>query len=164
MSNHSYPTDKCTFELLSAYLDGEVTSEQRKEVQELLANDADTQGLYRRLLTLRQEFNNLPIPQSQYSSNQVAQGVFAKIDQEKKQRKRLFIGGSAIAVATVATIAGLFSNNRNPIFQMAQEQTDTNSSLMLALNEPLIELPPMSGEEALAISVHEPLLDIINQP
>ena len=30
MSNHSYPPDKCTFELLSAYLDGEVTAGEQK--------------------------------------------------------------------------------------------------------------------------------------
>ena len=67
MSNHSYPINKCTFELLSAYLDGEVTPTQRKEVQELLAQDPEAQGLYRRLLALRQEINSLPIPQPQYT-------------------------------------------------------------------------------------------------
>jgi hypothetical protein len=37
------------FELLSAYLDGEVTATERKQVEEWLANDASVQCLYARL-------------------------------------------------------------------------------------------------------------------
>ena len=61
ITNHSYPPDKCTFELLSAYLDGEVTSEQRQQVQELLKQDPETKALYQRLLALREGFQNLPV-------------------------------------------------------------------------------------------------------
>jgi anti-sigma factor RsiW len=168
MSNHSYPTDKCTFELLSAYLDGEVTPQQRQEVQDLLANDADIQGLYRRLLALRQEINNLPIPQPQHNSRQVAQSVFHKIDQEKKQKKRLMIGGGAIAIAALATLAGLFTNNRNPLLQIAQQQGDSENlelslaESLLAFGEPYHELS--TTEEPLALPVSQSLFYEINQP
>ncbi len=167
MSNHSYPTDKCTFELLSAYLDGEVTPQQRQEVQDLLANDAEIQGLYRRLLALRQEINNLPIPQPQQTSRQVAQGVFYKIDQEKKQKKRLMIGGGAIAIAALATLGGIFTN-RNPLLQIAQQQGDSEN-LELSLGEPLLALgEPYSElyatEEPLALPVSQSLFYDIDQP
>ncbi|MBE9223459.1 hypothetical protein IQ215_12200 [Cyanobacterium stanieri LEGE 03274] len=164
MSNHSYPIDKCTFELLSAYLDGEVTPIQRKEVQELLAQDSEAQGLYRRLLALRQEINSLPIPQPEYTPKQVCDGVFAQLDKEEKQKKRLVIGGGAIAVTLLATIGGLFTGNRNPIWQMAQQNSGQEDSLMIALNEPLIDLPVATEEETLNITLGQSLLDVINEP
>ncbi|MGY6529265.1 MAG: anti-sigma factor family protein [Cyanobacterium sp.] len=164
MSNHSYPIDKCTFELLSAYLDGEVTPAQRKEVQELLAQDPETQGLYRRLLALRQEINSLPIPQPEYTPRQVCNGVFAQLDKEEKQKKRLVIGGGAIAITLLATIGGLFTGNRNPIWQMAQQSSGEEESLMIALNEPLIELPVNLEQEVLDIPLGQSLLDMINEP
>ncbi|AFZ47467.1 hypothetical protein Cyast_1505 [Cyanobacterium stanieri PCC 7202] len=164
MSNHSYPIDKCTFELLSAYLDGEVTSAQRKEVQELLAQDPEAQGLYRRLLALRQEINSLPIPKPEYTSKQVCDGVFSQLDKEEKHKKRLVIGGSAIAITVLATIGGLFTGNRNPIWQMAQQNTPEEESLMIALNEPLIDLPASANEEVINIHLGQSLLDMINEP
>lgn len=42
------------FELLSAYLDGELTAAERRQVEELLANDQAVKCLYVRLLKLRQ--------------------------------------------------------------------------------------------------------------
>lgn len=164
MSNHSYPIDKCTFELLSAYLDGEVTPAQRKEVQELLAQDPEAQGLYRRLLALRQEINSLPIPKPEYTPKQVCDGVFAQLDKEEKHKKRLVIGGSAIAITVLATIGGLFTGNRNPIWQMAEQNSPEEESLMIALNEPLIELPMSTNEEDLNITLGQSLLDVINEP
>lgn len=157
MSNHSYPTDKCTFELLSAYLDGEVTPAQRQEVKDLLTNDPEIQSLYRRLLNLRQEINNLPIPQPEYTPRQISQGVFAKIDRQRKLRQRLWLGGGALVVATVATIGGLLGGNRQPLWQMATNE----SNLIIALNEPLIDLPTI--EESLNISLDQPLLDFTSK-
>ncbi|MBF2056740.1 MAG: zf-HC2 domain-containing protein [Cyanobacterium sp. T60_A2020_053] len=157
MSNHPYPTDKCTFELLSAYLDGEVTPHQRQEVQDLLDNDPEIQLLYRRLLNLRQEINNLPIPQPEYTPRQISQGVFAKIDQQRKQRQRFLLGGGALVVATVATISGLLGGNRQ-WWQMAQDSPSDDGNLVIALNEPLIDLPVV--EESLNISLDQPLLDL----
>ncbi|MEL6165322.1 MAG: zf-HC2 domain-containing protein, partial [Cyanobacteria bacterium J06628_3] len=40
------------FELLSAYLDGEVTAAERRQVEEWLANDSSVQNLHKRLLSL----------------------------------------------------------------------------------------------------------------
>ncbi|MBU6229550.1 MAG: Fis family transcriptional regulator [Cyanobacteria bacterium REEB459] len=44
------------FELLSAYLDGEVTAKERAIVENWLQSDASVHALYTRLITLRQGF------------------------------------------------------------------------------------------------------------
>jgi anti-sigma factor RsiW len=48
------------FELLSAFIDGEVTAAERKQVQQLLATDSDMQRLHSRLMKLRQGLQKLP--------------------------------------------------------------------------------------------------------
>lgn len=153
--------DKCTFELLSAYLDGEVTAQQRQEIQELLSNDPEIQELYRRLLYLRQEINNLPVPSPSYSVQDLTEGVFAKIDQEKKQRQIWLWGGTAIAATVLATVSGVFMPQRPPLLQMANENNnpEEHESLIIALNEPVIEIP--QKEENLMIPLDHSLMDII---
>jgi anti-sigma factor RsiW len=164
MSNHSYPPDKCTFELLSAYLDGEVTAEQRKQVQELLSNDLSIQSLYGRLLYLRQEINNLPTPQPEYSAKELSEAVFAKVDRQKKERKIWLWGGGAIAALLLTTVGSMLNDNRTPLLQMAQENqpTSENESLIIALNEPLIEIPVKTNGETLMIPLDHSLMDVID--
>ncbi|WP_373480862.1 anti-sigma factor [Geminocystis sp.] len=162
MTNHSYPPDKCTFELLSAYLDGEVTAEQRKEVQELLSNSEEIQGLYTRLLYLRQEINSLPTPQPEYSAKQLSDAVFAKVDQQNKQRKIWLWGGGAIAAVLLTAVGSLINDNRTPLLQMAQENSSTSNkeSLVIALNEPIIEMPVENNQETLMIPLDHSLIDL----
>jgi len=162
MTNHSYPPDKCTFELLSAYLDGEVTAEQRKEVQELLSNSEEIQGLYTRLLYLRQEINSLPTPQPEYSAKQLSDAVFAKVDQQNKQRKIWLWGGGAMAAVLLTAVGSLMNENRTPLLQMAQENSSTSNkeSLVIALNEPIIEMPVENNQETLMIPLDHSLLDL----
>lgn len=161
MSNHSYPSDKCTFELLSAYLDGEVTAEQRQEVQELLSNDPEIQGLYKRLLYLRQEFNNLPTPPAECTAKQLSEAVFARVDRTQKQRKIFLWGGGAIAAVILAGISGIFSPNRTPLLQMAQNNNSTSNdeALVIALNEPLIDMSSIK-EEDLMIPLDHSLIEM----
>lgn len=163
MTNHSYPPDKCTFELLSAYLDGEVTAQQRQEVQELLANDPEIQSLYKRLLYLRDEFQNLPTPQPQYTPQQLSSKVFAKVDQENRRRKTYLWGGGAIAAVVVATIGGVLNGNRTPLLQMANQDNLHNKeeNLVIALNEPVISIPSETNE-SLMIPLDQSLMDVIN--
>ena len=157
ITNHSYPPDKCTFELLSAYLDGEVTSEQREQVQALLNQDPDIQALYQRLLMLREGLQGLPQPAPQRNSQQLSNAVFAKIDRRKQQKRRWLLGGGAIAAVVVTTIGGIMNQNRLQLAQQdpkseensiasVQETTiaESQEELIIALNEPIIELPTES--------------------
>ena len=160
ITNHSYPSDKCTFELLSAYLDGEVTSEQRQQVQNLLNQDPEIQALYQRLLSLREGFQNLPTPAPEYNSQQLSNAVFAKIDRRKQQKRKWLIGGGAIAAVVITTIGGIMNQNRIGV-QFAQDDSNTiassEESLIIALNEPIIDLP--TENEALDIPLGSSLLE-----
>ena len=182
ITNHSYPPDKCTFELLSAYLDGEVTSEQREQVQALLNQDPDIQALYQRLLVLREGLQGLPQPAPQRNYQQLSNAVFAKIDRRKQQKRRWLLGGGAIAAVVVTTIGGIMNQNRFATLQVVQQDPVTNSQensvanrqntiartqnnniadsqeeLIIALNEPIIDLP--SENEALDIPLGNSLLE-----
>lgn len=162
MSDHKNVSDKCTFELLSAYLDGEVTPSQRQEVQEWLASDAEIQQLYERLQILREGFQHLPIPEPEYSAQDLSNRVFACIDREHKTRKRWLWGGGAIAAILVTTIGSIFSDSNAPVLQFAQQQEETES-LVIALNRPVIDIPiekQTEETESLMIPINHSLLDI----
>ncbi|BAZ48952.1 putative transcriptional regulator [Nostoc sp. NIES-4103] len=136
------------FELLSAYLDGEVTAAESRQVEEWLANDAAVQCLYGRLLKLRQGLKTLPVPAAEQPS-EVAEQVLARL----RRRSRLVwvFGGAAIAACVVGTLSGLLPGGESKL-QLAQKpisktaQTTTTpvapvSPLMVALNNPVIEIP-----------------------
>jgi anti-sigma factor RsiW len=138
------------FELLSAYLDGEVTANERREVEELLSTDASIKTLYDRLLNLRQGFQTIPIPSSGKSSETTIEQVFARID--RRYHFNWILGGVAVAACVLGVISGLFSGNSFRTLEMAQTQSTTEitptatqtaaeSPLMVALNNPVIEIP-----------------------
>ena len=53
--------EETRFELLSAYLDDEGTTEERQLVAQWLMDDPDTQQMYQRLLMLRQAIRTAPV-------------------------------------------------------------------------------------------------------
>ncbi len=136
------------FELLSAYLDGEVTAAERRQVEEWLANDPTVQRLHARLLKLRQGFSSLPTPTPEHSVQQTVDQVFAKV--ERRSHLRLVWGGAAIAALfTGALLTGL-PFGQSPLPQMAQspEERATTSQpnpssepLLIALDQPLVPIP-----------------------
>jgi anti-sigma factor RsiW len=139
-----------SFELLSAYLDGEVTANERREVEELLSTDAAIKTLYNRLLNLRQGFQTIPIPPSGKSSETTIEQVFTRID--RRYHLNWMLGGVAVAACVLGAISGLFSSNSLRTLEIAQTQSTTEitptatqtaaeSPLMVALNNPVIEIP-----------------------
>lgn len=130
------------FELLSAYIDGEVTAAERSQVQELLANNSDMQRLYARLLKLRQELQKMPVPPIEQSAQAQVQAVFSRIDR-RRTRKTMIWGGAAIAAVFVSALSGILPGSRSLVPQLAQapEQEAAQEPLMIAVNQPLIEIP-----------------------
>lgn len=55
--------DEAKFELLSAYLDDEVTAKERQRVARWLRDDPSTQQMYQQLLMLRQAIRTSPVPE-----------------------------------------------------------------------------------------------------
>ncbi len=143
------------FELLSAYLDGEVTPHERQQVEAWLASDRAFQHQYRQLKQIHQAFPRLAVPSSQ-SATTLATGVFAKLDRQRN-RKLAMLGGGAIAATLVAALAGLgglFGDN-NPQLQFAANKADTPAPLMVALNDPILAIPAKS-EQSIELPMSSP--------
>ncbi len=145
-SLNTMPRDR--FELLSAYLDGEVTAAERKQVEEWLATDSSMQRLHSRLLNLRQAFQSMPVPASKCSAEETVERVFAQV--ERRPRLSLVWGGAAIAALFVGAMATLFSTENPLIPQVAkspeqieapQSPTASNEPLLIALDRPLVTIP-----------------------
>ncbi len=136
------------FEMLSAYLDGEVSADERRQVEEWLQTDATVQQLHARLLKLRQAFQAMPVPTSQQSVDQTVNAVLSRVD--RRPSRSMIWGGAAIAAVAIGTVASLIFGGERPFApQMANDssqenvQTAANSDeepLMVALDKPLVSL------------------------
>jgi negative regulator of sigma E activity len=145
------------FELLSAYLDGEVTAAERRQVQEWLATDPQVQCLYNRLLKVRQALRAIPVPASEPVDQTVDQ-VFAKLD---RRPKRMFVwGGAAIAAIFVGALATMFPGNNpfSPQFAQSPKPEASGEALTIALNKPLLNIP--STAAASDQSLQQPLINL----
>lgn len=151
------------FELLSAYLDGEVSASERQDVQSWLADDPDAQNLHRRLQKLRYGLQTLPIPEPQHSTDDLLAGVFAA-EEERRVWSRWAWGGGAIAAAAVGALSLFFSGSPlNPRLANSSDPSnlDTSSSLMIAVNQPVVEIPTVPTPNTdLSISIDRPVVDI----
>ncbi|MBW4632658.1 MAG: zf-HC2 domain-containing protein [Iphinoe sp. HA4291-MV1] len=148
------------FELLSAYLDGEVTAAERKQVEEWLANDATVQRLYARLLKLRQGVRTLSVPEPQQSVEETVEQVMARL--RRHPRLVWVAGGAAIAACVISGLSGLLTGGESRIPQLAQNQLmqQTQSAistpivaspLAVAINYPTVPIPKTaeaSGENS----------------
>lgn len=127
------------FELLSAYLDGEVTATERRQVEELL-QEPEMQRLYTRLMSLRGGFQKMPVPASQMTAEETAKQVFVKLDRRPKQL--LLWGGGAIAAMFIAGVSGLMGQQSfTPQLAQVPQTNVSSDGLMIALNSPVIEIP-----------------------
>lgn len=145
------------FEMLSAYLDGEVSPEERRQVEAWLQNDSTVQQLHARLLKLRQAFQAMPVPTSQQSVEQTVDAVLARVD--RRPSRSFLWGGIAIAAVAIGAISSLILGGERPFApQMANEaapekvqtaqSADNEEPLMVALDKPLVSLTkaPVAGE------------------
>lgn len=129
------------FELLSAYLDGEVTAAERRQVEEWLASDAKTQRLYSRLLSLRQGLQALPVVKPEQDVDQLVERVTARIE---RRPRRLLWGGLAIAALFLgALMTSMPRENYAPSIAHSLDSSEDvpSNGLMIALNHPPIEIP-----------------------
>jgi anti-sigma factor RsiW len=146
----SVSPERDRFELLSAYLDGEVTADERRQVEGWLSSDPKFANMHRRLMTLRQGFQSMPIPAATVPVEKTIAQVFEKV--ERRSRFRLIAGGAiAVAAATVAVVGGF---NQSPSLQVAT----TNRPLELeATQAPTTNANLTNG---LMVNLDEPVLVI----
>lgn len=134
------------FELLSAYLDGEATVEERRQVQDWLDNDPEIKKLYLQLSRLHHGLQNIPAPQEVISSQQLSHQVFTSIDRTQRKRKIFIWGGGAIAALVLATVSNLFTGGGNiPALRLAEspEPETVSQPLMVAVavHKPTVIIP-----------------------
>jgi anti-sigma factor RsiW len=142
------------FELLSAYLDGEVSADERRQVEHWLATDTKMQRLYTRLLKLRQGVRTLPIPPSEHPVEQVAVQVMSQL--ERRPKRSALWGGMAVAALFVGAVLSTVSN-QELLPSIAQSPSETqrmvsnalpSDGLMIALDRPVIEIPKAAVSES----------------
>jgi hypothetical protein len=113
------------FELLSAYVDGEVTAAERRQVESWLATDVKVQQMHRRMLGLRQGFRTMTVPEPTRPVEPMIEQVFATVE-ARRSRFRVLTGGGAMAAAAamVAAIVGLNTIGKAPAPQMAKNSVN----------------------------------------
>ncbi len=133
-------TQRSRFELLSTYLDGEVSPDERKQVQHWLDTDPQTKQLYCRLLALRQKIQAIPTPGTE-TNPELATEVFKRIDRQRIRKAALW-GSGAIATLVVGAL-GLFSPRPALLSEMPQSPVaeETTEPLLIAVNQPAVEIP-----------------------
>lgn len=152
------------FELLSAYLDGEVTASERQQVQAWLATDPAFAKQYRQMQQMQQAMSAIPVPSSDRSATQLADAVFTKIERRSTRNKLRWIGGGAIAATLMTALAGLgglFGTNNSQL-QMAGTKANTPAPLMVALNDPILSIPMKSEGMQVPTSLPEVNADEVN--
>ncbi len=139
------------FELLSAYIDGEVTNTEEQLVEKWLSDDVDFRRVYQHQLKLRQSLIDLPVPVAATSSvkaetNVMIDRVFAEID-KRSQRRKWKLAGIGISVAAVVGIFGsMFTFNSSPQFSPVANSFKVpapvaEEPILIAMEEPLVPLP-----------------------
>lgn len=147
------------FELLSAYLDGEVTATEKQQVEALLASDPEFQQQYRQMKQIHQAFPSIAVPSSQ-SAESLANNVFARIDRQRNRRLS-WIGGAVAATLVVAVtgLSGLFGERNSSLQFASNTQADRPAPLMVALNAPILSIPA-KGERTIELPMSSPEVNV----
>ncbi|WP_048320352.1 anti-sigma factor family protein [Crocosphaera watsonii] len=142
-----FPTDSSDmdnqferFELLSAYMDGELTAEERKQVQQWLDSDPEFHELYKQLLRVQRETPTLKVPESSISVDDLSQGVFDTIDRQDGRKRGLIASALGIAAVIVGSITHI--SLQDGLFPRYARTNGDNQALTIALNRPAVEIPP----------------------
>ena len=151
ISNNSMTTPDERFELLSAYIDGEVTETEEQLVEQWLSDDVEFRRLYQQQMKLRQSLIDLPVPVAANSSAKketeiMIDLVFAEID-KRSQRRKWKLAGIGISVAAVVGVFGsMFTFNSSPQFSPVANSVKSpapvaEEPVLIAMEEPLVPLP-----------------------
>jgi anti-sigma factor RsiW len=163
--SHSADQDaRDRFELLSAYLDGEVTAAERREVEAWLESDATVQQLHSRLLKLRRGFQALPAPAPSQPVDLAIAQVFKKVD--RRPRLTVLLGGATAAAAAVlvAAMSGLLPGG-SPSAQFATGPSGSATTGPIATGPiatgPVGAASPTAASgDGLLVALDEPVLII----
>ena len=108
------------FELLSAYIDNELSVHERKQVEAWLESDPEMRRQYQSLSALSRSFQAMPVTQSSTSADDLLDAVFTKVDRKPRLLKMAGIG--AILVTAIGALGALFGG---PILSPQIANNDT---------------------------------------
>jgi anti-sigma factor RsiW len=145
--------DEERFELLSAYMDGEVTAAERKQIETWLDSDPEFQLVYKQMLQMQRSFHTMSVPPTE-SIETTVQQVMARID----RRPRLMVVWSGLGAAAAAAFVGAVAvipglNPGQQLTNMAPANIAPRyvpeagatqvmaPNLMLVLDRPPVEIP-----------------------
>jgi len=126
------------FELLSAYLDGEVSPDERHLVNTWLSSDPSAKCLYQRLLHLRQGFQT-SMPPTARDCEATIQGVFHCLN----RRLRLTCMAS-VGVVVLGILGGLsdaWAPRLGGVAAMVGLPGASSGDLQITLDQPAIAIP-----------------------
>ena len=141
------------FELLSAYIDGEVSESEEQLVELWLSDDVNFRHIYQQQLKLRQLLIELPVPVAANSSAKaetelMIDRVFAQIDKRSQRRKWKLAGIGITVAAMVGVFGSMFTFNSSPQFSPVSNSIKIKSPapvaeepILIAMEEPLVPLP-----------------------
>lgn len=131
-------TKRDRFELLSAYLDGEVTPEERQQVLCWLQQDDGARTLYNRLLTLRQGLRTQNVSSS-YDPEETVAGVFHGLNHRLRLVTMAGFGVAAIGLINLLSGGVGVGNSSWRMATSAQPE-----ALQIALDRPAFPIPETS--------------------
>lgn len=128
------------FELLSAYIDEELSATDRNRVQTWLDEDPQLRQLHRQLLALQGQIQHSQAPSSEKSTAEITAAVFQSLDRQR-HRRRLVRGGGAIAASLFAALSFIPGSSQWRMAEESPEDRATPVMLAVALNKPAIDIP-----------------------
>ncbi|MBW4639441.1 MAG: hypothetical protein KME05_14630 [Gloeocapsa sp. UFS-A4-WI-NPMV-4B04] len=103
------------FELLNAYLDGEVTAAERRQIEDWLTTDSAAQCLYSRALELRQKWQIMSPPAQQPVASEVKQMFSCR-----KKPNAVLWEATVLAAVLLGALLGVVPERQSPVLPMAQ--------------------------------------------
>ncbi len=144
------------FELLSAYIDHEVTADERRQVETWINEDPAFAKMHRRMSKLQLGFQQLPSPTMAEHVDLTIAEVIKKVDRSWPDWRVLTgMGGAMVAAAAIAAVTlfpntspQLASKSTNPATKSSgQLQLPASSTLMIALDQPTFVLTKAAVED-----------------
>ena len=104
------------FELLNAYLDGEVNAAERRQIDDWLTTDSEVQCLYVRALKLRQKWQIMSPLAQQPIASEVEQIFLCR----KKPKRVVLWKAILLAAVLLGALSGVLPERQSCVLPMAQ--------------------------------------------
>ncbi len=138
------------FELLSAYIDGEVTPAERYQVQNWIDADPEFKRVYLRLIRLQTAIPHIPFSPS-IDTDTLSQRVWEKIETQNRWHTARVWSSITVAAVLIAACSSVLINPFQPSLQQARlnegaVNTLDEESLDIAISESMLAGYEISGE------------------